>query len=189
MQCSAVQCSAVHDDDPALLQLLQLRGDLPSVLAARGVVADLEAVQYSTRFVLGMFYNSPVDLGVDWAVKYVSSHPVVRYMAVDNLKRGQEGGETSVMVHSSVKWAEQEKEQSLEQAKVKLLQAVRELYPDWPQPKEVKSLRWLYSQVQASCLLPPASCLLPPAYCLLRLATPGVTSYIIHSLICCIVSS
>ena len=56
-------------------------------------------VEYSTRFVLGMFFNEPVDLGVDWSASYIGNHPILRFVSIDNLKRGL-GNEspTSVMI-------------------------------------------------------------------------------------------
>ena len=55
-------------------------------------------VEYSTRFVLGMFFNQPVDLGVDWAATYIGDNPVLRFLSIDNLKRGLAGDETPTSV-------------------------------------------------------------------------------------------
>ena len=56
-------------------------------------------VEYSTRFVLGMFFNEPVDLGVDWSASYIGNHPILRFVSIDNLKRGLgDQSPTSVMI-------------------------------------------------------------------------------------------
>ena len=55
-------------------------------------------VEYSTRFVLGMFFNEPVDLGVDWSASYIGNHPILRFVSIDNLKRGLVGDEAPTSV-------------------------------------------------------------------------------------------
>jgi len=128
-------------------QLLQLGGDLPSLLEEQGVVEHLAKVSYSTRFVLGLFFNRPVELGTGWAVSYLDSHPVLRYVAVDSSKRGRAEGPTSVVMHTTVPWGQANTHLSLQQAEVELSREVRELFPSWPEPQERKVLKWLYSQV------------------------------------------
>ena len=51
--------------------------------------AGLRAVEYSSRYALGLFFDTPGALDVPWGAKYVSDHPVIRYVAVDNVKRGK----------------------------------------------------------------------------------------------------
>ena len=55
-------------------------------------------MEYSTRFVLGMFFNEPVDLGVDWAASYIGDNPILRFVSIDNLKRGLVGEEAPTSV-------------------------------------------------------------------------------------------
>ena len=44
-----------------------------------------------------MFFNEPVDLGVDWSASYIGDHPILRFVSIDNLKRGLgDGSPTSV---------------------------------------------------------------------------------------------
>ena len=59
-------------------------------------------MSYSTRFVLGLYYDQTVELGGDWACQYIANHPAVRFISVDNLKRGKPDHPTSVLVHSTV---------------------------------------------------------------------------------------
>jgi len=134
-------------------QILQLGGGVPARLQQQPqLLQQLEEVEYSTRFVLGMFFNEPVDLGVDWAASYIGDNPIVRFVSIDNLKRGLVGDEapTSVLVHSTVSWGLKHKQLSLPEAEKLLVAAVVDLFPHWPKPKELKTLRWLYSQVHKS---------------------------------------
>ena len=65
----------------------------------------MKKVEYSTRFVLGMFFNEPVDLGVDWSASYIGDHPILRFVSIDNLKRGLgDGSPTSVTQPSKSPW-------------------------------------------------------------------------------------
>ena len=45
-----------------------------------------------------MFFNQPIDLGVEWAATYIGDNPVLRFVSIDNLKRGLAGGETPTSV-------------------------------------------------------------------------------------------
>ena len=47
-----------------------------------------------------------------------------------------------------------------EEIKPILLEAVKEMFPDWPEAAEMKSLKWLYSQVHRGYPDSPGSVLL-----------------------------
>ena len=36
-------------------------------------------MDYSARFALGLFFDAPIDLGVDWTTSYISNHPIFRW--------------------------------------------------------------------------------------------------------------
>ena len=61
--------------------------------------AGLRGVRFSSRYALGLFFGAAGGPSVAWGARYVSDHPVIRYVAVDSVKRGQgtyvdgEGGE------------------------------------------------------------------------------------------------
>jgi len=133
-------------------QILQLGGTVHERLQDQPqLLQKLEKVEYSTRFVLGMFFNEPVDLGVDWSASYIGDHPILRFVSIDNLKRGLgDGSPTSVLVHSTVQWGLRHKQLTLPEAEKHLATAMAELFPNWPKPKELKTLKWLYSQVHKS---------------------------------------
>ena len=50
-----------------------------------------------------MFFNEPVDLGVDWSASYIGHHPVLRFVSIDNLKRGL-GDQSPSSVIQSLGW-------------------------------------------------------------------------------------
>ena len=52
-----------------------------------------------------------------------------------------------VLVHSTVQWGLKHKQVTLAEAEKHLATAMAELFPNWPKPKELKTLKWLYSQV------------------------------------------
>jgi len=142
-------------------QLLALEGSVQSLLqASPDVLANLQKVSYSTRFVLGMFFNKQVDLGVDWASNYISKDPMIRFVSVDNLKRGRSDLPTSVLVHSTVPFGLKNIKATPEEMKPVLLNGVKKMFPDWPEPEDVKSLKWLYSQVHHAYPDAPGSIIL-----------------------------
>ena len=52
-----------------------------------------------------------------------------------------------VLVHSTVQWGLKHQQLTLPEAEKHLATAMAELFPNWPKPKELKTLKWLYSQV------------------------------------------
>ena len=129
-------------------QVLGLGGDVPSLISeAPGVRPGLEAVSYSTRFVLGLYYNETVDLGVDWACKYVADDPVIRFVSIDNLKRERSDVPSSILVHSTVPFGLKNINKTHEEMKPIMLKALLEMFPNLPTTEDQKSLKWLYSQV------------------------------------------
>ena len=129
-------------------QVLQLAGDMPDLInEAPGVRPGLEAVTYSTRFVLGLYYEGAVDLGVDWACKYVTDNPVIRFVSIDNLKRERTDIPGSILVHSTVPFGLKNINRSHEEMKPVMMKALQEMFPNLPSTDDQKSLKWLYSQV------------------------------------------
>ena len=55
-----------------------------------------------------------------------------------------------MLVHSTVSWGLEHKQLTLPEAEKLLAAAMAELFPHWPKPKELKTLKWLYSQVDFS---------------------------------------
>ena len=54
-----------------------------------GIKENLWAVQYSSRFAMGLYYEPGTQIDVPWVAKYFGSDPIIVFIAVDNKKRGQ----------------------------------------------------------------------------------------------------
>lgn len=130
-------------------QLLQLEGQVQSILSAQlDTTAKLKEVEYSSRYALGLFYNKSVDLGLDYDAKYIDNHDILRFVSVDSAKRGKaKSSPTSVVFHTSIPFGKEHVEKTPDQVEPLLVQAVKEAFPNWPQPDEVKCQKWRYSQV------------------------------------------
>uniref|UniRef100_A0A4W5MLF9 Uncharacterized protein n=1 Tax=Hucho hucho TaxID=62062 RepID=A0A4W5MLF9_9TELE len=48
---------------------------------------QLEAVSYSSRYALGLFYKAQAHIEVPWAAKYIANNPCIRFIAIDDQKR------------------------------------------------------------------------------------------------------
>ncbi|XP_066521974.1 renalase isoform X2 [Hoplias malabaricus] len=129
-------------------QILQLQGDIGSLLKD-SEKQKLEAVSYSSRFALGLFYKAGVQISVPWAAKYVSNNPCIRYIAIDDKKRNLESDEhgPSVVVHTSVPFGLQHLEETLEEVQPVILQELQKELPELPQPQNIKCHKWRYSQL------------------------------------------
>lgn len=141
-------------------QLLQLKGQVQSMLKDSGVADKLSAVQYSARFALALWFSpdkaAPVAAAVPGAGMYVDrdSGLDVRFIAHDSAKRsvdipGAEAG-VSLVVHSSVSFGQKHLEDSKEDGGALLLEQVKQLLPSLPEADEVKHHKWRYSQVMSA---------------------------------------
>ena len=130
-------------------QLLGLGGGISDIIHQQeDVKTKLESVTYSTRFVLGLFYSGPVDLGGEsWSCKYISEDPIIRFIAVDNIKRNRPQAPTSILVHSTVQFGLKNINKSHEEMRPLMLSALQQVLPSLPPAEELKSLKWLYRQV------------------------------------------
>lgn len=130
-------------------QILQLQGDITKLIEQRGIGSQLKDVTYSSRFAMGLFYNPNTNIDVDWSAKYVTDNPCIRFISIDNKKRGQVSPEVgpSICVHTSVPWGIENIEMDKDQAAIQILQHLKSVLPNLPEPMEVKGHKWKYSQV------------------------------------------
>ena len=135
-------------------QLLRLEGGLLSSTDPHLLTA-LSSVKYSSRYALGLFYNtaavqsSPGAFTSPWTAKYWD-HSVVRYTCWDQLKRGvltQQSGAT-LLVHTSVPFGIEHLEVDKDEVKTLVCKVVDDLIPGLPPPTHSRILRWRYSQVR-----------------------------------------
>uniref|UniRef100_S4RBD0 Amine oxidase domain-containing protein n=1 Tax=Petromyzon marinus TaxID=7757 RepID=S4RBD0_PETMA len=129
-------------------QILQLQGNLQAMLNADQRRA-LEMATYSSRFALGLFYNSDADFEFPWTAKYVSDNSVIRYIAVNKKKRSQECDSVgpSLVVHTSVAFGQKHVDEDVNVVQPFILAELNRLLPGLPQHAYGKCHKWRYSQV------------------------------------------
>ncbi|XP_073404307.1 renalase isoform X2 [Dendrobates tinctorius] len=110
---------------------------------------QLETVSYSSRYALGLFYETGTQIDVPWAAKYINDNPCIRFISIDNKKRNVEFSEIgpSLVVHTSVPFGKKHLEQEKEAVQPLILKQLDSILPNLPQPKYVKCHKWRYSQV------------------------------------------
>ncbi|XP_071540579.1 renalase-like isoform X3 [Panulirus ornatus] len=114
--------------------------------------AGLQSVDYSSRYALALFFEEDVNVSLEdeAAAQYISSDPVLRFVAVDNKKRGLDKMKPSVVLHTSVPFGKAHVEKTPDQVKPLLINHVKEAFPNWPEPKYVKCQKWRFSQVTSA---------------------------------------
>ncbi|XP_015256723.1 PREDICTED: renalase [Cyprinodon variegatus] len=132
-------------------QILQLQGDLGDLLSVQQR-EQLEAVRYSSRFAVGLFFSPDVVFSFPWGARYVTDSSCIRYIAVDNKKRNTDtpGLGPSLVVHTSVPFGLKHLENDKDVIQPIILQELHRLLPELPQPISIKFQKWRYSQVQTS---------------------------------------
>lgn len=133
-------------------QLLQLKGNALSSLSPK-LRVDLAAVKYSSRYALGLFFDSTTVLsspGVfksSWTAKYFDD-PVVRFVCWDSIKRGCTDSQgRTLLIHTTVPFGLEHLEDEKEDVQSLIIQTLDKLIPGLPPPTHSHMIRWRYSQV------------------------------------------
>ncbi|KAM9336316.1 renalase isoform 2-T2 [Symphorus nematophorus] len=110
---------------------------------------QLDAVVYSSRYAVALFFPPDVVFSFHWAARYVSDNAVICYIAADARKRNADTPDRgpSLVVHTSVPFGLQHLERDKEDVQPIILQELHRLIPDLPQPISIKCHKWRYSQV------------------------------------------
>lgn len=131
-------------------QLLEIKGYVQSSLDPK-LRNDLGAVKYSSRYALGLFYDTSLlsdrVFRTHWTAKYFDD-PVIRFVCWDNLKRGYTDidGRT-LLVHTTVPFGLEHLEEEKDQVRSLILQSLERLIPGLPPATHSQMVRWRYSQV------------------------------------------
>lgn len=132
-------------------QILQLQGDLEQLLSVHQK-QQLEQVVYSSRFAVALFFPPDAVFSFSWGARYVSDSRCICYIAADSRKRNKDapGLGPSLVVHTSVPFGLENLERDKEEVQPIILEELRRLLPDLPQPISIKCQKWRYSQVLTS---------------------------------------
>lgn len=131
-------------------QILQLKGSVHDLIDRdTAIKAGLQSVSYSSRYALAMFFPPTTRLSYSWSARYLADDPCIRYMAVDQVKRGiaTASGGQSLVVHTHVPFGLSHLEEDMESVKATVTDRVRQVLPDLPEPLCSKIQRWRYSQI------------------------------------------
>ncbi|CAL1544561.1 unnamed protein product [Lymnaea stagnalis] len=131
-------------------QVLQLKGSLHEWIGnCPDMKKKLQNVSYSSRYALGLFFPQRTELNYRWCAKYISDNPCLRYIAIDQAKRGisQVNQGKSIVLHTSVPFGLAHLEEDMNFVKEEILGHVRNILPELPKPISMKPQRWRYSQV------------------------------------------
>ncbi|XP_050661105.1 renalase isoform X2 [Macaca thibetana thibetana] len=128
-------------------QILQLQGDIANLIS-ECQRQQLEAVSYSSRYALGLFYEAGTKIDVPWAGQYITSNPCIRFVSIDNKKRNIESSEIgpSLVIHTTVPFGVTYLEHSIEDVQELIFQQLENILPGLPQPIATKCQKWRHSQ-------------------------------------------
>lgn len=70
-------------------QLLGLKGSIQDYLESQR--SSLEKVEYSSRFAVGLYFDSGTQINVPWTCKYAIGNPNIAFLSVDTRKRFGKG--------------------------------------------------------------------------------------------------
>lgn len=129
-------------------QVLALKGSVTSSIDPANL-AKLQAVRYSSRYALGLFYDRHVTS--TWTAKYTRDSPVLRFLCWDDAKRSSSSSPPSttsaLLAHSSVEFGREHLESDKAQVQDIMQKAVERECPHLPPPVHTHLIRWRYSQV------------------------------------------
>nr|XP_033796117.1 renalase isoform X2 [Geotrypetes seraphini] len=124
-------------------QILELQGDIGKLIK-KSQKQQLEAVTYSSRYALGLFYESGTQIDVSWAAKYIPNNSCICYISIDNKKRNIESSVVgpSIVVHTGVQFGTQYLESDKKEVQKMILHQLEMLLPNLPHPASIKCHKW-----------------------------------------------
>jgi predicted NAD/FAD-dependent oxidoreductase len=72
---------------------------------------------------------------------------IFRYVSFDNRKRNMPASPPAAVFHTSIQYGADNAERNLNDVQNELVEHVKEMFPDWPEPQYTKCHWWQYSQV------------------------------------------
>ncbi|XP_070544410.1 renalase-like isoform X2 [Ptychodera flava] len=150
----------VDSSKDLLYDAVVIAAPVPQALQVDGIIKQsldesdelkttLEEVNYSSRYALGLYFKPGTKFNVPWVGKYENSNPCVRWISLDASKRGMESDSVgpSMVVHTSVPFAQEYLKTRRYEVQPLVMRHLKDIFPDLPEPADIKCLRWKYSQV------------------------------------------
>lgn len=129
-------------------QMLKLQGDMKTLIS-ESQRQRLEAVRFSSRFALALFYEAGTRIDEPWAAKYIVDNPCIRFISIDSKKRSSESPEVgpSVVVHTTVQFGAENVDKEKGDVEPLILEQLQKVLPALPKPTSIKCHKWRFSQV------------------------------------------
>ncbi|KAL6955792.1 renalase [Sarracenia purpurea var. burkii] len=86
-------------------------------------------------------------LPASWSAKFLPHDCVIRYVAIQENKIGLSDSKSSVIFHTSIQFGDKYKTVDDELTKSILVEHARRLFPEFPDPIEIRHHKWNYSQI------------------------------------------
>lgn len=108
----------------------------------------LSTAKYSSRYALGLFYSEKIEVP-NYCARYVNStdNKTIRYVSFDNIKREDNESVTSIVVHTSKEFGDENIDKHNDDVQKIVYGEFKKLYPNFPEPSYTKCHKWRYSQV------------------------------------------
>merc|ERR1719154_170284 len=96
---------------------------------------NLRSIQFNSVFCLGLFYGTQIQPGVhgiNWKAKYFPQDPFIRFISIDNLKRGDSQSHLSLSVQSQLSYAKENLHKTKQEMPSSLLRQLNSILPSLP---------------------------------------------------------
>ncbi|GBM70090.1 Renalase [Araneus ventricosus] len=168
-------------------EVLKLGGNFLSISQDDDVKVAMEQVKYSPRIAAALIYDEPVKYLEDLptAMKYFPDDDILHFMSVDNKKREKSKEVPGIILQSTTSFAK--KCSNLNEGEIKklMLEHIKCLMPELPDPAFVKVFLWTYSMLTEPYVDTPGCVVINDHPCLIS----GGDSYTESSFNGCITSA
>uniref|UniRef100_T1IPE7 Amine oxidase domain-containing protein n=1 Tax=Strigamia maritima TaxID=126957 RepID=T1IPE7_STRMM len=129
-------------------EILQLNGTISDIIQeSKDIHQNLKEVRYSSRFALGLFFDYPIPLEVDYSGGYFKDR-TIRYISIENRKRNLgENAPTAIVIHTSKTFGSKYVNEDINAVQKMIMERIPEFLPNLPIPSYVKIQKWQFSQV------------------------------------------
>ncbi|GFQ79380.1 renalase [Trichonephila clavata] len=168
-------------------EVLKLSGNFLSLSQDDDIKVAMEQVKYAPRFAIALLYNGPVPYleELPAPMKFFDDDKMLHFMSIDNQKRVKKSDVPAVIIQSTSTFATSCADKSEDEIKSLMMEHIKYLMPDLPEPVDVKLFQWTYSKLIEPYIDTPGCIVLNSHPCFLS----GGDSYTESSFNGCITSS
>ncbi|GFU26979.1 renalase [Nephila pilipes] len=145
---------AIREFDVVILtipvpEVLKLGGNFLSLNQDDDIKVAMEQVKYSPRYAIALLYNEPVAYfeELPFVMKHFNDDEMFYLMSIDKEEYENKSESPAVIIQSTTTFAESYADKSEDEIRSLMIEHLKCLMPEFPEPVDVKIFYWTYAKL------------------------------------------